>query len=115
MTHVNFSEIGVVVNSVEELYELYLTYSALDIPFSDAFEEDYEDAQTNSLKGWYIQSTAGNITTKLNEDGLSISLINYPITYLMDSLDFAIACQLLNSNQTEELIAHLDKYCKEYK
>ena len=79
-----------------------------------SFKEDCIDAQ-HSLTGWYIQTTAGSITSKLDEAGLYISLINYPITYSMDSLDFAVACHLLNSNQTEELIAHLNKYCKEFK
>ena len=114
MRRINFSDIGVVVNSMEELDEIYLTYTALDIPFSDVFEEDCKDAQHN-LTGWYIQSTSGILTTNPDEDGLHLSLINYPIKYVMDSLDFAVACHLFNSNQTEELIAHLDKYCKEYK
>ena len=114
MKQIDFSDVGVVVNSMEDVVELYLTYTALGIPFSDTFEEDCKDAQRN-LTGWYMQTAAGNITTKLDEDGLSISLINYPITYSMGSLDFAVACQLLNSNQTEELITHLDKYCKECK
>ena len=114
MKQINFSDVGVIVNSMEDVAEIYLTYSALDIPFGECFEEDCKDAQHN-LTGWYIQSTSGILTTNPDEDGLYLSLINYPITYAMDSLDYAVACQLLNSNQTEELIAHLDKYCKEYK
>lgn len=115
MRQIPFSDVGVDVNSVEELYELYLTYSALDIPFLDDFIEDCADAQQHNLTGWFIQCTDGTIETKLNDDDLAISIINYPIKYSMEGLDFAIACQLLMSNQEEELIAHLDKYCKEYK
>ena len=114
MKQINFSDIGVPVNSMEELAEIYLTYSALGIPFGESFEEDCKDAQHN-LTGWFIQSTSGILTTNPDEDELHLSLINYQIKYVMDSLDFAVACQLFNSNQTEELIAHLDKYCKEYK
>lgn len=114
MKQINFSDVGVVVNSMEDVVEIYLTYTALDIPFSDAFEEDCKDAQHN-LTGWFIQSTSGILTTNPDTDELRLSLINYPISYSMDSLDFAVACHLLNSNQTEELIAHLNKYCKEHK
>lgn len=115
MRQIAFSDVGVVVNSMEDLVETSLTYSALGIPFSDTFEDDCKNAQRNHLTGWYMQSTAGNIATKLGEDDLSISLINYTISYLMDSLDFAVACQLLMSNQEAELKVHLNKYCKEYK
>ena len=115
MRRIHFSDVGVVVNSLEELIEICLTYSALDIPFAKNFEEDYEDAQKSNLEGWFIQCTAGTIETKLFEDGLDISIINYPIKHSMESLDVAIACQLLMSNQEDELIAHLNKHCKEYK
>lgn len=114
MRRIHFSDVGVIVNSLEELYEIYLTLSALDIPFSDTFEDDCKDAQRN-LTDWYMQSTAGNITTKLVEDSLEISIINYPIKHSMESLDFAIACQLLMSNQEAELKVHLAQHCKEYK
>lgn len=115
MIPICFSDVGVVVNSLEELNEIYLTYTALGIPFSDKFEEGCENAKQSKLVGWFIQCTDGTVGTHLAEDGLEISIIHYPITYSMESLDFAIACQLLMSNQTDELIAHLDKYCKEYK
>ena len=115
MRRIHFSDVGVVVNSLEELIEICLTYSALDIPFAKNFEEDYEDAQKSNLVSWFIQCTDGTIETKLVGDSLKISIINYPITHSMESLDFAIACQLLMSNQEDELIAHLDKYCKECK
>ena len=114
MRRIRFCNVGVVVNSLEELNEIYLTYTALDIPFIDKFEEDYEDAQKSNLVGWFIQCTDGTIETKLH-DGLAISIINYPIKHSMESLDFAIACQLLMSNQEDELKVHLDKYCKECK
>ena len=113
MRQIAFSDVGVVANSMEDIVEIYLTYTALDIPFSDTFEEDCKDAQHN-LTGWYIQSTSGILTTNPDEDELHLSLINYQINYVMDSLDFAIACQLLMSNQEDELLAHLNKYCKEY-
>ena len=115
MRHIRFSDVGVIVNTMEELYEIYLTYSALDIPFSDKFEEHYEDVQKSNLVDWFIQCNDGTIETKLFEDGLAISIVNYPIKHSMDSLDFAIACQLLMSNQEAELKVHLAQHCKEYK
>ena len=115
MRQIHFSTVGVVVNSLEELNEICLTYAALGIPFIDKFEEDYENAQKSNLVGWFIQCTTGTIKTELVRDSLEISIINYPIEHSMESLDFAIACQLLMSNQEDELIAHLDKYCKEFK
>lgn len=115
MRHIRFKDVGVPINSLEELYELYLTYSALDIPFAEGFTEDSVDASRDDLTGWFIQCTDGSIETKLGDDGLEISIINYQVKYSMESLDFAIACQLLMSNQENELKAHLDKYCKEYK
>ena len=115
MRHINFRSVGVIVNTMEELHELCLTYYALGIPFAEDFEGDCTDAQNSNLTGWFIQCTNGTIGTKLNEDGLAISIINFQIEYTMESLDFAVACQLLMSNQENELKVHLDKYCKEYK
>ena len=115
INHIDFSEVGVDVNTLEELHELCLTYSALDIPFAEGFTEDSADAIRDDLTGWFIQCTDGTIETKLTEDGLAISIINYPIKYSMGSLDFAIACQLLMSNQEAELKVHLAQHCKEYK
>lgn len=115
MRHIRFKDVGVPINSLEELHELCLTYSALDIPFADEFTEDCEDAQQSNLTGWFIQCTDGTIKTTLGEDGLALSIINYPIKYSMESLDFAIACQLLMTNQENELKVHLNKYCKEFK
>lgn len=115
MRHIRFKDVGVPINSLEELHELYLTYSALDIPFAEGFTEDTEDAIRDDLTGWFIQCTDGSIETKLTEDGLDISIINYPIKYSMESLDFAIACQLLMSNQEDGLKVHLAQHCKEYK
>ena len=114
MRQIHFSNVGVVVNSLEELNEIYLTYSALDIPFAENFTEDYEDAKKSKLTSWFIQCTDGTIETKLTKDDLAISIINYPIKHSMESLDFAIACQLLMSNQEAELKAHLAQHCKEY-
>ena len=115
MRQINFSDIGVVVNSMEELEEIYLTYTALDISFADNFNDHCIDAQEHNLVGYFIQSTRGDLKTTLDGDYLYISLIKYPIRYSIDKLDFAVACQLLKSNQTDELTAHLNKYCKEYK
>lgn len=115
MRRIHFKDVGVPINSLEGLYELYLTYSALDIPFAEDFEEDCADAQNSNLVDWFIQCIDGTIGTKLTEDDLAISIINYPIKYSMESLDYAIACQLLMTNQETELKAHLDKYCKEFK
>lgn len=114
MRRINFSDVGVPVNSIEELDDIYLTYSALDISFGDKFKKDCIDAQKYNLVGYFIQSTRGDLKTTLNEPYLYISIINYPIRYSIDSLNFAVACQLLKSNQETELKAHLDKYCKEY-
>ena len=115
MIPIQFAQVGVPINSLEELHELYLTYSALGIPFAEGFTEDSVDAIRDDLTGWFIQCTDGTIETKLTEDGLAISIINYPIKHSMESLDFAIACQLLMSNQEAELKAHLAQHCKEYK
>ncbi len=115
MKQINFSDIGVVVNSMEELDEIYLTYTALDISFTDNFKNHCIDAQQHNLVGYFIQSTRGDLKTTLDGDYLYVSIIKYPITYSMDILDFAVACQLLKSNQSDELTAHLNKYCKEYK
>ncbi len=115
MKQINFSDVGVVVNSMEELDEIYLTYAALDIEFADVFKDHCIDAQQYNLVGYFIQSTSGHIKTTLDGDDLYISIIKYPVRYSIDKLDFAVACQLLKSNQTDELIAHLNKYCKECK
>ena len=115
MRQINFSDVGVIVNSMEELDELYITYSALGISFSEDFKVRALEAQGCNLVGCYLQSVRGDLKTKLVEPYLYVSIIMYPIVYTMGSLDFAVAYQLLKSNQTDELKAHLDKYCKEYK
>ena len=115
MKQINFSDVGVVVNSMEELDEIYLTYTALDISFSDLFKDHCIDAQEHNLVGYFIQSTRGDLKTMLEGSDLYVSIIKYPVRYSIDKLDFVVACQLLKSNQTDELIAHLNKYCKEYK
>ena len=115
MKQINFSDIGVVVNSMEELEEIYLTYTALDVSFTDTFKDHCIDAQQHKLVGYFIQSTRGDIRTTLDGDYLYVSIIKYPIRYSIDKLDFAVAYQLLKANQSDELTAHLNKYCKEYK
>ena len=115
MIPIHFARVGVPINTLEELHELCLTYSALDIPFADNFTEDTADAIRDDLTGWFVQCIDGSLETKLGKDGLALSIINYPITYSMESLDFAIACQLLMSNQEDELKAHLAQHCTEYK
>ena len=115
MKQINFSDIGVVVNSMEELEEIYLTYTALDISFTDVFKDHCIDAQEHNLVGYFIQSTKSDLKTTLEKDDIYVSILKYPIRYSIDKLDFAVACQLLKANQTDELIAHLNKYCKEYK
>ena len=115
MKQINFSDIGVVVNSMEELEEIYLTYTALDVSFTDTFKDHCIDAQQHKLVGYFIQSTRGDIRTTLDGDYLYVSIIKYPIRYSIDKLDFAVAYQLLKTNQSDELTAHLNKYCKEYK
>ena len=115
MRNIHFSDVGVIVNSMEELDELYMTYTALGISLSEDFKVRTLEAQECNLVGCYLQSVRGDLKTKLNEPYLYVSIINYPIVYTMDKLDFAVAYHLLKSNQTDELKAHLDKYCKEYK
>ena len=115
MRQINFSDIGVAVNSMEEVDETYLTYTALGIEFADIFKDHCIEAQQHNLVDYFIQSTRGDLKTTLDGSDLYISIINYPIRYSIDKLDFAVACQLLKSNQSDELTAHLNKYCKEYK
>ena len=115
MKQINFSDIGVVVNSMEELEEVYLTYTALDISFADNFKDHCIDAQQHKLVGYCIQTTRGDLKTTLDESHVYLSIIKYPLRYSIDRLNFAIAYQLLKSNQETELKAHLNKYCKEYK
>lgn len=114
MRRINFSDVGVVVNSLDELDELHMTYTALGISFSDEFNENCMEAQGHNLVGYFLQSTRGDLKTTLPGPYLYVSIIKYPIRYTMTSLDFAAACHLLKLNETDELIAHLDKYCKEY-
>lgn len=78
-------------------------------------ESLYALLEEHKLEGYFIQSTRGDLKTTLEEDYIYVSIIKYPIRYSIDKLDFVVACQLLKSNQTDELIAHLNKYCKEYK
>ena len=115
MKQINFSDVGVVVNSMEELDEIYLTYTALDIEFADIFKDHCIDAQRFNLVGYFIQSTRGDLKTTIEEDYLYVSIIKYPVRYSIDKLDFAVAYHLLKSNQSDELTAHLNKYCKDYK
>ena len=115
MRRIDFSDVGVVINSMEELDELYMTYTALDVSFAEDFKEDSIEAQGLNLVDYYLQSVRGDLETKLDGPDLEVSIIQHPISYMMDSLDYAVAYHLLKSNQTDELIAHLDKYCKEFK
>ena len=115
MRRIDFSDVGVVINSMEELDELYMTYTALDISFSGEFREHSRKSQEHNLVVYYLQYVRGDLNTMLLEPYLYVSIIKYPMTYIMDSLEFAAAYHLLKSNQTDELKAHLDKCCKEYK
>ena len=115
MRCIDFSDAGVVVNSMEELDELYMTYTALDISFAEEFKEHSIEAQGLNLVGCYLQSVRGDLKTKVDDSDLEVTIIKYPIRYMMDSLDYAVAYHLLKSNQTYELITHLNNYCKEFK
>lgn len=115
MRRIHFSDVGVIVNSMEELDGIFATYTALDISFSEDFEDNLKEAQERKLLNYYLQSTRGDLKTKLDVPHLYLSIIKYPVIYTMDSLDFAAAYHLLKLNQTDELIAHLNKYCKEFK
>lgn len=114
MKRIDFSDIGVVVNSIEELDEIYLTYTALDISFGDVFKEHYIAAQQHNLVGYFIQATRADLKNKLEDADLNVSIIKYPIRYSIDKLDFAVAYHLLKSNQSDELITHLNKCCEVY-
>lgn len=115
MRHIKFSDVGVVVKSLEEVEEVHMTLSALGVSFADDFDSQCTEAQQANLEGYFIQCTTGDIRTSLHDAELYLSIIDYPITYSMEVIDFAIACQLINTDREDELIAHLDKYCKEYK
>ena len=116
MRSIGFSDVGVVVKSLEELDELVTLYNALDIEFYERFIHHIENAKQANLHNWYIQATRTGIQTRLGSNpDVFISIVSYPIKYAMDSLDFAVAYHLLKSNQEDELIAHLDKHCKEFK
>lgn len=115
MRRIDFSTVGVVVNSMEEVDDIYLIYTALGIPFADIFKEHCIKAQRHNLVGYFIQINRVDLKAALDDNDLAVSLIYYPIRYSMSSLDFAVACQLLQSNETDELIAHLNKHCKEFK
>ena len=115
MKQIKFSDIGVAVNSMEEVDDIYLTYTSLGISFADNFKDHCIDAQQHNLVGYFIQTTRGDVKTTLEDNDVAVSLIDYPVRYLISSLDFAVACQLLKLNQEDELTAHLNKSCKERK
>ena len=115
MRQINFSDVGVAVNSMEELDEIYLTYTALDISFGYMFKEHSLDAQRHNLVGYFVQSIRGDLKASIDTPDIEVSIIKYPIGYSIAKLDFAVAYHLLKSNQTDALIEHLDKYCQEYK
>ena len=114
MRQIAFSDVGVPVKSMEEVEEIYLMYSALGVSFADDFDRQCTHAHRDGLHGYFIQGITGSIETKVKNHEY-ICLIKYPIVYSMEAIDFAVACQLINTDQEDELIAHLDKYCKEYK
>ena len=114
MRQIAFSGVGVPVKSMEEVEEIYMMYSALGIPFLDNFNRHCTEAKRDGLEGYFIQGITGDIVTKVKTHEY-ISLIKHPIRYSMEAIDFAVVCQLINTDQEDELIAHLDKYCKEYK
>ena len=116
MRSIRFSDVGVIVNSLEELDELVTLYNALDIELDERFIRHIEEAKRANLFNWHIQATRADIQTRLGSNpDVSISIVKYPIKYAMDTLDFAVAYHLLKSNQEDELIAYLDKHCKEFK
>lgn len=116
MRNIRFSDVGVVVNSFEELDELVTLYNALDIEFDERFTRNIEKITRANLLNYYIQASRGDIETRLGSDpDVTINILKYPIRYAMDSLDFVVAYHLLKSNQENKLIAYLDKHCKEFK
>lgn len=110
MKTIHFSEVG--VRSFEELEQIIMMYEILGIEFAFDFKHDVEKAHKSGIQNRFIQTSTSCVS--VNTEDVEISFINYPVKYVIDSINFAVAYQLLKTNQEGELLAHLNKYCKEY-
>ena len=115
MRHIKFTSVGVLVNSEEELADITNMYTLLDIELSESYEKDCENAKQLNFRGYFIQTDLSDIAKPSDVESVAISIVRYPISYVIDKVDFAIAFQLLKSEQLGELEVYLDKHCKEYK
>ena len=114
MRHIKFTSVGVLVNSEEELEDITNMYTLLDIELSESYEKDCENAKQLNFRGYFIQTDLSDISTQSDIDLAAISILHYPISYVIDKVDFAIAFQLLKSDQLDELEVYLDEHCTEY-
>ena len=115
MNNIDFSEVGVNVNSIEELDDIVTLYTMLEVKFDLVFYRHYEEAKRSDFAQYFIQTSFSNLSVLADIEALSVSIIKYPIKYEMDRLDFAIAYQLIAANKTEQAIAYMNEHCKEYK
>ena len=115
MRHIKFTSVGVLVNSEEELVDITNMYTLLGVKLSGGYEESCERAKECEFRGFFIQSDLSDIAKQGDIDLVAISIVRYPISYVLDKVDFAIAFNLLKSEQLDELKVYLDEHCKEYK
>ena len=115
MNKIAFSEVGVRVNSEEELEDITNMYTLLGIELSESYERDCENAKHDKFRGWFIQTDLSDVSTPSDIEIVAINIVRHPIKYVIDKVDFAFAFQLLKSEQLGELEVYLDKHCKEYK
>ena len=115
MRHIKFTSVGVLVNSEEELADIINMYTLLGIELSEGYEKDCENAKQLNFRGYFIQTDLSEIAKPGDVDLVTVSIVHFPISYVLDKVDFAVAFQLLKSEQLGELEVYLDKHCKEYK
>ena len=114
MRHIKFTSVGVLVNSEEELVDITNMYTLLGIKLSEGYEKNCENAKQLNFRGYFIQTDLSDIAKPGDVDLVDISIIHFPISYVMDKVDFAIAFNLLKSDQLDELAVYLDEHCTEY-
>ena len=114
MRHIKFTSVGVLVNSEEELADSTNMYTLLDIELSESYEKDCENVKDAKFRGWFIQTDLSDIAKPDDITLVAINIVRYPIKYVIDKVDFALAFQLLKSKQLSELEVYLDEHCTEY-
>ena len=115
MNNIDFTSVGVNVNSIEELDDIATLYTMLGVKFDFNFENHYEEAKRSDLTNYFIQTTFSNLSVVSDINELTVSIIKYPIKHEMDKLEYAVAYQLVAANKPEEAIAYMNEHCKEYK